>query len=310
MHPSILHLLALAEPLLQVNPFKLEAAVPLLAPIVLFIAWWRGWFSLGAGGSGSGKSRKANSKPGGATGGGGGDLEPPIYLMLALCVFFAFAFAAVGLQSLPESLLGSEKSLQRTAAVTMILYTFGGAAVLVIGQLIAAKVGSAAAGWVTIKPLDIIKGIALVVFLFPALALVNVGAMLGYKLITGNEPEQIAHEQLRQILDNRTNPWAIGLIAAAVLGAPLVEEFIYRGLLLRGVLKASQMPWLSVIITSVLFAGVHVGSAGPHALPVLFALAVAMAITLVRTNKLGLAVGMHVGFNAINVLLAFWLQSR
>ncbi len=308
MHLPTLHLLALAKPLLEVDPSKFEAAVPLLAPVILFIAWWRGWLSLTAGPSGGGKSKKGKATTSG--GGNGGDLEPVIYLMLALCVFFTFAFATIGLQSLPESLLGAEKSLQRTSAITMILYTFGGAVVLVIGQLIAAKVGSPAAGWVTIKPLDILKGIALVVFLFPVLALVNVGAMLGYKLITGKEPEQIAHELLRQILDNRSNPWAIGLIAAAVLGAPLVEEFIYRALLLRGVLRASQMPWLSVIVTSVLFAGVHIGAAGPHALPVLFALAVAMAITLVRTNRLGLTVGMHIGFNAINVLLAFWLLSR
>ena len=256
--------------------------------------------------SGSGA---AASKPrkGGSASGGDSDLEPPIYLMLALVVFFAFGFAAAGLQALPESLIGSENSLRRMATVTVTLYTFGGAAVLVLGQLLAAKISSAAAGWFTIKLLDVLKGIALVIFLFPVLMMVNFVSMLVHKLITGRAAEQIAHEQLRQILDNRQNPWAIGLIAAAVLGAPLVEEFIYRGLLLRGVLKASQMPWLSVILTSLLFAGVHIGSAGPHALPVLFAVGVACAITIVRTNKLGCAVGMHIGFNAINVLLAFWV---
>ena len=294
-------LLLLAKPLFDIDPSRLENALPFLAPIVLFIIWWRGWFLIGSGAAAS-KPRK-----GGSASGGDSDLEPPIYLMLALVVFFAFGFAAAGLQALPESLIGSENSLRRMATVTVTLYTFGGAAVLVLGQLLAAKISSAAAGWFTIKLLDVLKGIALVIFLFPVLMMVNFVSMLVHKLITGRAAEQIAHEQLRQILDNRQNPWAIGLIAAAVLGAPLVEEFIYRGLLLRGVLKASQMPWLSVILTSLLFAGVHIGSAGPHALPVLFAVGVACAITIVRTNKLGCAVGMHIGFNAINVLLAFWV---
>ena len=294
-------ILLLAKPLLDIDPSRLENALPFLAPIVLFIAWWRGWFSVNFGGT------AAKPRKGASSAGGGSDLEPSIYLTLALVIFFAFAFAAAGLHALPESLIGVEESLRRMATVTVALYSLGGAAVLVLGRLLAAKVGPAAAGWFTIRPLDVLKGIALVIFLYPVLASVTAVAMLVSKLITGNAAEQIAHEQLRQILDNRQDPWAIGIIAAAVLGAPLVEEFIYRGLLLRGVLKASQMPWLSVILTSLLFAGVHIGSAGPHALPVLFALGVACAITIVRTNKLGCAVGMHLGFNAINVMLAFWI---
>jgi len=299
-------LLTLAKSLLEVNPEKLVAALPLLAPVVLGLAWYRGWFTLrmpgGGGGGGGGGKGKAKAA------GGDDDLEPPFYLVLAIVVYFAFALCAMGLQSLPPSVAGRADSIERLGFISGCLYAFAVVMVLLMGRLLSNSVGGAARSWLVPRLMDVLKGIGLLVLLVPVLALVNVGSNWLFQHFSGRAPEQVAHSQLKLILENRDNPWAWVLIASAVLGAPIVEEFIYRGLLLRGALRASMMPWLSVLATSALFAAVHIGAAGPNALPVLFALAVVMAIAMVRTGRLGIAIGMHIAFNALNVLVALTIK--
>ncbi len=47
------------------------------------------------------------------------------------------------------------------------------------------------------------------------------------------------------------------MFIAIILGAPLFEEYIYRGIILDGLLK-NYPPWLAIIVTSVLFGAIHV----------------------------------------------------
>ena len=51
------------------------------------------------------------------------------------------------------------------------------------------------------------------------------------------------------------------------LGAPLVEELVFRGAILRALLRWKSNPWVGIVISAVLFAGSHMNPVQmPHAL--------------------------------------------
>ena len=90
---------------------------------------------------------------------------------------------------------------------------------------------------------------------------------------------------------------AILLLFLAV-GAPLIEELFFRGLLLRALLGRMPVP-LAVVLSSVLFALAHfeaVQFAG------LAAFGAVLAYLAWRTRRLGLSIGAHMAFNAAAVL--------
>ena len=102
------------------------------------------------------------------------------------------------------------------------------------------------------------------------------------------------------LVDRIDGPLDIVILALVVaVGAPLAEEFFYRGLLLQGLRR--RMPDLgAIVISSALFALVHID-------PILylgtFVLGLVAAIVTVRTRRLGLAWAMHVGFNGTTLVL-------
>lgn len=302
-------LLALAEnKLLHIDWEGFVSALPLLAPAVLFLAWYRSWHKLamptsgGGGRAAAGGSKRGKSKAV-AVSGGGSDVEPPVYLIAALVLFGSGAALSIGSGQLFAAVWKEPGSLRTLSAALLLTYALAAPIAIALGVMLA-RSAPAAAGWLTIQLRSVALGAALMLLCWPIVLGVNLITVLAVRYFSGAEPPQIAHTQLQQILDNRDSPWAWGLIAAAVIGAPIVEEVLYRGLLLRGVLLASRMPWLSVLLTSALFAGVHVGATGAHALPQLFALSICISIALLHTGKLGVAVGMHIMFNLLNVLLA------
>ena len=90
-----------------------------------------------------------------------------------------------------------------------------------------------------------------------------------------------------------------------MVGAPLVEEWLCRGVLYR----AFSLAWsarmgragdaLAVAASAMVFALAH---AEGLQLPGLFFLGVVLALVLRRTQRLTPAVATHVGFNALTML--------
>lgn len=150
------------------------------------------------------------------------------------------------------------------------------------------------------------QGLVGIALTLPIVSAVSVAALWVYQLIAGAPADPIAHNLLRTIVDRIREPWAWGLIAAAVIGAPLVEELIYRRFVQTALVRATGRAWLSVLITSALFAAVHMGSVPPHALATLFTLSLALGLAFERTQNLTVPIVMHMAFNAINIVLAVW----
>jgi len=111
-------------------------------------------------------------------------------------------------------------------------------------------------------------------------------------------------QPVRNLVDEARGPALVGLFLIAAVGAPLVEELFFRGLLLRSVQKSLGTVW-AIAGSSVFF-----GLAHPNDLPyqaqivvmvALAALAVVLATLAVRTGRLGASIVAHAVFNAINL---------
>ncbi len=148
---------------------------------------------------------------------------------------------------------------------------------------------------------DLALGMAAAVFalvvLVPVVALI-LGPLLGH-------PEVDA--PVRDLVDEAKGPAIVGLFLVAAVGAPLVEELFFRGLLLRSIEKRWGTGW-AIAGSSIFF-----GLAHPNDLPAnaqamvmiaLAALAVVLATLAVRTGRLGASIVTHAVFNAVNLIVA------
>jgi len=89
----------------------------------------------------------------------------------------------------------------------------------------------------------------------------------------------------------------IAVIVMAVAVAPVAEELIFRGYLYP-VAKRYVGPFVSVMVTSLLFAVLHGHAAS---VPALFALAVCLALAYEKTGTLLVPMIMHAVFNAVSI---------
>ena len=90
------------------------------------------------------------------------------------------------------------------------------------------------------------------------------------------------------------------LCALVIIGAPVVEEVLYRGLLQRPLLDRFGAP-LVVIGVAAVFAFIHFR---PVEYPGLFAAGLVFGVCAWRTSRLGMAIAAHIGFNAVGIALA------
>jgi len=115
-------------------------------------------------------------------------------------------------------------------------------------------------------------------------------------------PEQFSAERVSEraetLADSATGIWVAALVLVVVVGAPLVEEIVYRGMIQTGFV-ASWGPVAGVVATSAIFAGVHLSWSE---FPALFAFALVLGAGRHRAGRLGPAIMAHVGFNACGLL--------
>lgn len=116
-------------------------------------------------------------------------------------------------------------------------------------------------------------------------------------------PEKFAPElvekRAQDLFDNATGLWLLVLIVVVVLGAPFVEELVYRGFIQTG-LNNRFNETVALVLTATMFAGVHLQLVE---LPGLFAFALVLGFCFQRTKRLGLSIVAHVAFNATGILL-------
>jgi membrane protease YdiL (CAAX protease family) len=93
--------------------------------------------------------------------------------------------------------------------------------------------------------------------------------------------------------------WVIVLILIVVVGAPIVEEIVYRGSLQTNLVTAAGRP-IGIVLAAAIFAAIHLA---PVEFPGLFAFALLLGIAREKTGTLGLPIVTHFAFNATGLLL-------
>jgi membrane protease YdiL (CAAX protease family) len=120
--------------------------------------------------------------------------------------------------------------------------------------------------------------------------------------LTGTDADELSRPA--EELADRAGGTASWLLFALLVGilAPVVEELFYRGLMLRSIEKRSVAPWAAVVISSVVFAAMHLQ---PLQFPGLLVFGLIAATLAVRTGRLGASIFAHIGFNMSTVVLLY-----
>ena len=121
-----------------------------------------------------------------------------------------------------------------------------------------------------------------------------------------------AGQSAKDLIDNTRNNTP-GFFALAILvgvGAPLVEELFYRGLVARSlerfflvqqqlIRKSPNPQWIAVFISALWFALIHLQ---PLQFPLLFVVGLVCAWLTLSRARLGPAIFVHMGFNVTTVV--------
>jgi len=258
-------------------------------------------------------------RPGGYEKAGLRNIEPlpwAVWLFAALIVLLAQSSAHGLLMStgILERMGGENGLSDEQAAIVIRLAGFGFGAIAGFGMLYILH-KSAPEGGLRISFVDLPLGMGCFVLAYPLVALASIGAVAIYQSFQdGQSPDPIAHDVLARIHEqfatNTQDIWTWLTIAAAVIGAPIVEELIYRIFIQSALLKLMKSPWVSIITTALIFTAMHrvvAGNSVPvpwHALIPLFALGVTMGVAYERTRRVGVPIAMHMCFNGLMVALA------
>ena len=120
--------------------------------------------------------------------------------------------------------------------------------------------------------------------------------------LTGTDKEALSRpaEQLAEGTDG-TFSWLLFALLVGIL-APVVEELFYRGLLLKALEKRRMPVWAAVLVSSILFAGMHMQTLQ---FPGLLLVGLVAGTLAAITGRLGPSIWLHIGFNMTTVVALF-----
>lgn len=111
--------------------------------------------------------------------------------------------------------------------------------------------------------------------------------------------ERDVSEAARELTERATRPIdVVVLLLVVVVGAPVIEELFFRGLLLRSLERRLGSSW-AIGLSSFVFGVVHLQVLQ---FPALMMFGLIAAWMTVRSGRLGPAIWTHVGFNLVTVI--------
>ena len=112
--------------------------------------------------------------------------------------------------------------------------------------------------------------------------------------------EERLTENAKDLVDRASGGSMVLLVLMVCVGAPVVEELVYRGLV-QGSLADRVNPLPAWLAASALFALIHFR---PVEYPGLLVIGLVCGACALVTGRLGMAISCHVGFNVTGLLLA------
>jgi membrane protease YdiL (CAAX protease family) len=132
-----------------------------------------------------------------------------------------------------------------------------------------------------------------------------VGSAVIYNLFLQLFGFQPSLQEVAFIISGETSPWLRAyFIFLAVVLAPVVEEILFRGMLLPALAKRFGAA-AAVVVIAVVFAAIHAHV--PSLVP-LFVLSTSLSLAYIGTGSLAASIIMHAIFNSITVSLLFAVQ--
>lgn len=135
-------------------------------------------------------------------------------------------------------------------------------------------------------------------------------AVLFLPLTTRLFPEGDSAQQIGDAISAlETTPARIAAVVVAVVLAPVTEELIFRGVLLKAL--GSKGRRTIMVVTALVFAAFHMLGLAPEALaaaalvvlPQLFLIGLILAWVTLKTGRLGPAIFLHSGFNLLAAIV-------
>jgi membrane protease YdiL (CAAX protease family) len=179
------------------------------------------------------------------------------------------------------------------------IMVFSGLAVLVLTRRMAGdamRVGEAdGVGWTTCSPAQFLIGLVM-----------GVGVAVGYIVLAATVFADYQPTSQGDLARMATSGGIVAVLwgVVAVLCAPLIEEFLFRGVMLAGFTRSFGLP-LAVVICTTLFVALHIpelvhywpGTIGVGGMAI-------VAIGLrIQMKSLGPAIAVHLGYNGVLVAL-------
>ena len=121
------------------------------------------------------------------------------------------------------------------------------------------------------------------------------------ELIWGQDFKMQQHEELESIALHSQISVRILIIVTAVVVVPVFEEMLFRGLFQTLFRSLTHRPWLSILMSSGLFATVHLNI---EHWPALFVLAICMGYSYEKSGSLFRPIFIHSLFNTIAIISA------
>ena len=99
------------------------------------------------------------------------------------------------------------------------------------------------------------------------------------------------------------------VVAVVAVGAPIIEEMIFRGMLLS-ILARSFSRWPAILISAMIFAAVHMFDPNAIAvIPGLFLLGIVLGWVAMRRGDLSLPIALHSGINLLAAITLLYGDS-
>jgi membrane protease YdiL (CAAX protease family) len=144
---------------------------------------------------------------------------------------------------------------------------------------------------------DVLIGVPLGIF--SQLVLVNLVNWPLSRLFPDTFSFDDVSQRARDIVSTAPGAWLVLLVLLVAVGAPIVEEIVYRGCLQTQFVSAAGAV-IGVVVTAVIFAAIHLS---PVEFPALFVFALLLGFVRQKTGTLGLPIVTHFAFNATGLLL-------
>ena len=134
---------------------------------------------------------------------------------------------------------------------------------------------------------------------WPIVTLMIILTLFFGKLIWGQDFQLQQHEELELITAYPQISVRVLIIITAVVVVPVFEEMLFRGLFQTMLRSSLAKPWLSIAISSGLFAIVH---QSPGHWPALFALSMCLGYSYEKSGSLFQPIFVHSLFNATSII--------